>query len=337
MKVLILLALIVSAFTLELHDTTFAKFMKFVNSNKKIYANHMEFLEKYEIFKENLHKVMAMQKTQALSKEASTFSWGITPFFDLTTEEFAKRYLNLKINSLENLRKESLPLTVDSKIKDAPPTYDWRKQGAVSSIKNQGMCGSCWAFSAVGNLEGQHQIKTGTKVVDLSTQQLVDCDKVDQGCNGGLMDDAFNYVKKAGGIEADSDYPYTGSDDKCHFDSTKVVVKDTGYKMATTQNEDDIKNMLYQTGPLSVAMNATPLQFYFFGVFNPYFSWLCSPSGLNHGVLLVGYGTEKGWLYGEIKYWIVKNSWGKFWGEEGFFRIIRGTGACGINTYVVTA
>jgi len=194
------------------------------------------------------------------------------------------------------------------------------------------MCGSCWAFSAVGNIEGQLQIKKGGKVIDLSPQQLVDCDKVDEGCNGGLMDTAFDYIKTAGGIQSSSDYPYSGSDSSCKFDVKKSVAKVNGYNFAGTEDEEQIKTILYQTGPLAIAINATPLQFYFWGIFNPWFQWLCDPEGLNHGVVIVGYGVD-----GSTKYWIVKNSWGSSWGESGFFRIIAGKGACGVNKYVISA
>ena len=181
-------------------------------------------------------------------------------------------------------------------------------------------------------LEDQHQLKSGGTVVDLSPQQMVDCDKVDQGCNGGLMEDAFKYIQQAGGIEANADYSYAGYDQTCKFDVTKAVVNVTGYNMAKTEDENDIKALLFQTGPLAIAMNATPLQFYFWGIFNPWFTWICDPSGLNHGVLLVGYGVE-----GSTEFWIVKNSWGASWGESGYFRIIKGKGACGVNKYVISA
>jgi cathepsin F len=247
---------------------------------------------------------------------------------DLTTEEFKKYYLNLNVNNFKSINGEKLQLRSG----DVPEKFDWRDHGAVTTVKNQGMCGSCWAFSAVGNLEGQLQLKTGGSAVDLSPQQLVDCDKVDEGCNGGLMDTAFDYVKNAGGIEALSDYPYAGSDNTCQFDVKKSVAKVSGYKFAGTEDEEQIKAFLFQTGPLAIAINATPLQFYFWGIFNPWFTWLCDPEGLNHGVLLVGYGVE-----GSTKYWVVKNSWGSGWGEGGYFRIVRGSGACGLNKYVITA
>jgi len=145
------------------------------------------------------------------------------------------------------------------------------------------------------------------------------------------MEDAFKYLETAGVVSED-DYEYTGRDGTCSVSGKKVVAKVTGYHYAGTEDETQIKQLLFENGPFAIAMNATPLQFYFWGIFNPWFEFLCSPTELNHGVLLVGYGIE-----GSTPYWIIKNSWGSSWGEKGYFRIISGKGACGINTYVITA
>jgi len=193
------------------------------------------------------------------------------------------------------------------------------------------MCGSCWAFSAVGNIEAQYAIKKNQSVL-FSEQQLVDCDKVDQGCNGGLMEDAFKYLEGTAGLMQASDYSYTGKQGTCNYQESKALAKVTGYKFAGSEDENQIKQFLFENGPLAIAINATPLQFYLGGVFNPWFNWMCNPKSINHGVLLVGYGVS-----GSKAYWIVKNSWGSGWGEKGFFRIIAGKGACGLNTYVITA
>jgi len=144
------------------------------------------------------------------------------------------------------------------------------------------------------------------------------------------MESAYQYLNTSG-VMLGSDYPYTGSDDTCAFDKTKVGALVTGYHYAGTQDEEVIKQLVYENGPFAIAINATPLQFYWGGIFNPW-SWMCDPASLNHGVLLVGYGVD-----GTTNYWIIKNSWGKSWGEDGYFRMIRGTGCCGVNTYVITA
>jgi C1A family cysteine protease len=170
---------------------------------------------------------------------------------------------------------------------------------------------------------------------------LVDCDTSDSGCNGGLMEYAFTWLKKNGGIMTDADYPYKGVKSTCKSSSSKYVdMKVTGYKKLGSSystwspvDEDEIKEFLYETGPLAIALNADPLQTYTGGVLD-LTSARCPTSGINHAVTLVGYGTDSS---SGLKYWLVKNSWGKSWGESGYFRIRRGNGTCGVNCYITTA
>jgi len=343
MKVIILLFAIGIIFASNFQlDDSFVKFSEFINKYKKVYSNVSEFLERFQIFQDNMKRVEAMQKVLSLKagvpNEEQNLQLGITQFSDLSPQEFRARYLTLKKgNTSKMLRSDKLnEVYIPTNLEDTPESFDWRDKGAVTSIKNQGMCGSCWAFSAVGNIEGQLQIKTG-KAVDLSPQQLVDCDrKVDQGCDGGDMNYAFDYLTEVGGIDTLADYPYDGDDEKCRYDPSKSVAKVIGYKYAGSTDEEVIKNFLYTTGPLAIGINAEPLQFYIFGIFNPWFEWICDPADQNHGVVLVGYGVHKG-IFGDTPYWIVKNSWGWIWGERGYFRIIRGKGACGINVDVLSS
>jgi len=317
-KIILALALlvVVNAHFLQQEEEKMFLFTKFINQHNRQYETTQEFHDKFEIFKSNLEKV----------NNSESFS----PFMDLTESEFKSR-LNLDVASIAEQRSkmESYKLKKLYNEEDFPKNFDWRDHGAVSPVKNQGQCGSCWAFSTMANIEGQHYLKTG-EMVTLSEQQLVDCDFNDSGCNGGWMDNAFQYLEEFGAVP-DKKYKYTGKKGKCKSskkeDDNVVVVsyKDIG------QNEEEIKKVLYENGPLSIACNASPWQFYSGEIYRPSESE-CNSYGINHGITLVGYGEENG-----VKFWTIKNSWGEGWGEKGYIRIERGIGACGCNTAVSTA
>lgn len=210
-----------------------------------------------------------------------------------------------------------------------PTSFDWRTHGAVTPVKNQKTCGDCWAFAAVANIEGQYFNKY--KILKtFSEQQILDCNLYGGSCNGGTATMGFSYVKSVAGLMLSSNYPYLGYRSTCKYSASRAVAKVTGYLSPGT-NETNIKNMLYSRGPLAVALNATPLQYYTKGIIN-YSSTSCNPNTLNHAVTLVGYGTSNG-----LNYWIVKNSWGSTWGESGYFRIARDKGTCGINLVVLSS
>lgn len=253
----------------------------------------------------------------------------------MSSEEFKQQYLNLKV-----VRDPNAPVaeTYSRKmIGDLPTEFDWRPKGAVTPVKDQGQCGSCWAFSATGNIEGQWFL-AGNKLTSLSEQNLVDCDHecqdandCDQGCNGGLQPNAYQYVIKNGGIDTEESYPYKAVDSTCKFKPSSVGSKISNWT-SISQDEDQMAAYLVQHGPLAVAVDAQIWQFYVGGVI----STMCG-TDLDHGVLIVGYGSEVDVFGYKINYWIIKNSWGASWGNSGYVYIEKGNGQCGVNLYVTSS
>ena len=328
-KFLLVLVLALVACQTDLDALIFQQFQKFMKKYQKKYESINEFLARYEVFRRNVMEIF--------KEENSSYQTGITKFSDLTPQEFARTYLNLNYDAMAMANFNPTTVKVSNA---APDSWDWRSQGRVSAVKDQGSCGSCWAFSTVANLEGLYYAGKGV-MKTLSEQMLVDCDTSDSGCNGGLMEYTFTWLKNNGGIMTDTDYPYKGTKQTCKSDKSKyVAMKVTGYKKLGSSSstwspvdEGQIKEFLYTTGPLAVALNANPLQTYSSGVLDKT-SAQCSSSGINHAVTMVGYGYDSS---SRLDYWLVKNSWGKSWGESGYFRIRRGNGTCGINCYITTA
>jgi len=209
-----------------------------------------------------------------------------------------------------------------------PNAVDWRSHDLVTPVKNQGQCGSCWAFSAVGSMEGAQSKATG-KLISLSESQIVDCDVngTDEGCDGGWMDGAFKYVIQNGGIDSEDKYPYKPIDNSCQFNKSEVVASFSSF-VDVTGGENGLKNALANVGPISVAIDASnpSFQFYSGGV---YYEHMCSQTMLDHGVTVVGYNTTAN----GTDYWIVKNSWGNDWGLNGYIYMSRNrNNSCGIAT-----
>ncbi|KAH0793215.1 Clan CA, family C1, cathepsin L-like cysteine peptidase [Histomonas meleagridis] len=205
-------------------------------------------------------------------------------------------------------------------------SIDWRTKGAVNQIKNQGSCGSCWAFSAIVGAEGAHFLKTG-KLISLSEQNLVDCVTTCYGCAGGYMTDAYDYVIKyqSGKFMLEDDYPYKGVQESCRFDLSKATGSITKYIEVTKFDEKDLAAKVSQHGPTCIAIDAShySFQLYSQGIYN---ESRCSSTELDHGVGCVGYGAEN-----QTKYWIVRNSWGTSWGEGGYIRMLKDSNnQCGV-------
>lgn len=278
---------------------------------------------RYAIWKDNLRKIENHNNAGSHS-----YTLKINHFGDLTSDEF--RYHMNGFNGQQVNQTKGVTYMSPANV-NLPEEVDWRTKGYVTPIKNQGQCGSCWAFSATGSLEGQTFKKTG-KLPSISEQQLVDCSNSfgNQGCQGGLMDDAFKYIKANGGIDSEASYPYKGVNDKCSFKKDDVIADDAGFVDIPSGDEAKLTEAIATVGPISVAIDAShfSFQFYHSGVYD---AWLlCSSKNLDHGVLAVGYG-----LYGDNKtpYYWVKNSWGTGWGIKGYIRMSRNKkNQCGIAT-----
>jgi C1A family cysteine protease len=295
-------------------------FTKFVSQHNKQYADATEFFERFNTFKANMNTIIAHQSTKA------SFSMAMNHFGDLTNAEFKSLYLNYN-SALRTVKRNSTTPRQTFNMVDLPSSVDWPSKGVVTPVKNQGQCGSCWAFSTTGSLEAAHAIKTG-KLVSLSEQELVDCagSAGNQGCNGGLMDNAFTWIKSNGGLCTESAYPYTAADGNCQKSSCTSAVSCSGHTDVQANDEAALAAAVTQQ-PVSVAVDAggSAWQFYSGGVV----SSACGTQ-LDHGVLAAGYGT-----LGGADYWLVKNSWGASWGESGYIYLNKTSsssapGECGI-------
>jgi len=296
-------------------------------SYSKTYGSAQEHVDRLSVFNQN--KIIVEKHNQG------NHSWtmGLNEFADLTSEEFGVR-----LGLLPNLRQgASGNVHVPSGVAPAA-SIDWRTKSAVTPVKNQGSCGSCWAFSTIVSLEGQSAIKN-KKLTSLSEQDLVDCVKnvklnssdpqtCCDGCQGGLMDYGFKYMidSQAGSDDTEASYGYTGANGKCNFKSSTVggaVVK----SFTDVTDEKTLLDAVSNVGPISVGVDASlGWQLYFGGVVDPLPLIGCSsnPNKMDHGVAVVGYGSAN------KDYWIIKNSWGAGWGEKGFMRLVRNKNACGV-------
>jgi cathepsin L len=307
---IIALIVSVSALTEKEYRTSFEQFKVKYN---KVYLDEEED-HRYEVYKSNLDFV------NNWDEEARGFKVAINEFADLTSEEFGAMFRGTRT---EVTYEESEPVDVSG----TAATVDWRTKGAVTGVKNQGQCGSCWSFSTTGSVEGAWFL-AGHSLVSLSEQNLVDCSgsEGNEGCNGGLMDNAFEYIIQKGGIDTEASYPYTARDGTCHFNAANIGAKISSYHDVTQGSESALQTAVNER-PVSVAIDAShnSFQLYHSGVYN---EPACSSTALDHGVLAIGYGTD-----GSTPYWLVKNSWGTSWGMSGYIMMSKDkNNQCGIAT-----
>jgi len=321
-------AILSCAFSVAAHEQSrpdyALKWAQFKAEFGKVYKSKDEFGygedeegKRFEIFKSNVDTI------ESVNAQNLSYKLGVNVFADLTSEEFAAQYMGFK---KPDQVWENLPYLGRQNYSGKPlaSSVDWTTKGAVTPVKNQGQCGSCWSFSTTGALEGAWKVATG-KLVSLSEQQFVDCDHVDEGCNGGLMDNAFSFAEK-NAICTEESYKYEGKKSTCESSTCTVGIPKGGVLgfQDVESSEQALMEAVAQQ-PVSIAIEAdkAAFQLYHSGVLQG----KCGAE-LDHGVLAVGYGTD-----GEHDYWKVKNSWGPSWGESGYIRLLRGkgkTGECGI-------
>lgn len=293
---------------------TVYQFNSWKQTHGKVYSDNEE-TNRMQIFMDNLKFIEEYN-----ARKDTSMTLGLNAYSDLTHEEF-RTILTGSVN-----QTSSLQAWLDSEASafippanfEAPSSVDWRKKGAVTGVKNQGQCGSCYSFSTTGSIEGQW-FRKNKVLVSLSEQQIVDCSTAygNNGCNGGLMTNGFQYIKHAGGVETERAYPYEAVQRYCRFNTAYIGAKVTGF-MNVGATESRLKSAVGSVGPISVAIDAShrSLQFYTGGI---YYEPACSSTQLDHAVLAVGYGS----LGSGQDYWLVKNSWGTSWGLKGYFMLKR--------------
>lgn len=290
------------------------EFQAWMQEYDKVYETEEEYEHRFRTFVEN-SAAIRIHNRQDLG-----FILGLNQFADLNTQEFTKlvsRPYNASNRKERHIDASSVPTAVD-----------WRTKGVVTPIKNQGQCGSCWSFSTTGSVEGINAIKSGN-LISLSEQQLIDCSSSygNLGCNGGLMDYAFQYIIDIGGLNTEAAYPYTAADGACIADMSALVDPIASFVDIPQKNNVQLQAAV-ALQPVSIAIQANQFSFQFYksGIIKSG----CGTQ-LDHGVLIVGYDTD---AY-SVPYWIVKNSWGTSWGQDGYVYILRSSstndpGVCGI-------
>jgi KDEL-tailed cysteine endopeptidase len=294
------------------------EFENYLEVYSKSYSSDEEYQKRFKIFQQNSELIRKHNQGN------NDWYLGINKFADMSTEELSSIYLSHKYEReiQRDFIKSETNFTGPEKSFEIPSSIDWRTKGAVNYVKDQGNCGSCWAFSAIGAIESIWKI-SGHPLVSLSEQQLMDCSYANFGCYGGWTDDAFDYIIKNEGVANQTVYPYKAKNGSCDKTKAKqITARITGYKYVTSRNETALLAAIANQ-PVAVYVEADYWFFYFGGIVNRN----CN-TNLNHGVLVVGYNTTS-----SIPYYIVKNSWGTDWGRSGYIKIAitSGNGICGIQ------
>ncbi|GAM19710.1 hypothetical protein SAMD00019534_028850 [Acytostelium subglobosum LB1] len=293
------------------------QFKQWMSKYERHYVDEKEYLIRLSNFVSNLATI-----SEYNAKHHGRATFGLNQFSDLSIEEFRKTHLNY----VPTHKKASQVRQHFDYPSNIPERVDWRAKGFVTPVKNQLQCGSCWAFSATEQIETAF-IQAGNAQQFFSEQQIVDCDPFDGGCGGGDPMTAYQYVQSAGGITTDTAYPYTAQDGTCEANTTTKVAQIKTYGYASTAgNETQMKEAIAALGPLSICVDAETWMTYQSGIITTD----CA-ADLDHCVQVVGYDVD---TTSNIPYYIVRNSWGTTWGQEGYIYIGEGSNLCGITEEV---
>lgn len=306
-----------------------SEWQNFKSKHNKSYENPLEDSLRHAIYETNRQEVDRFNLNEALKagyymklnhlsdrtdKELAQMRGAKVPAQDLANSPNSQKFLDEILNSGDDL----------------PESVDWTKvPGRVTPIKNQGPCGSCWAFATIGTLEGQ-MVAHNRSLVSLSEENMIDCSESNEGCEGGWPLRALDDLKSIGGLESEADYPYRAVQGRCKFDKSKAAFSANGGALLKEGDEEMLKKVIAKFGPVAVAIDASQESFRFYSS-GVYYERRCRKSSgdLDHAVLIVGYGTDEQ----QRDYWLVKNSWGEGWGDKGFIRMARNKGnSCGIAT-----
>jgi len=335
---LILLAVVAAvAVAIDIpEDKIRAEFARFRETHKRFYSSPLEAEARYQLFRANYIEAMEINARTGVQ------SHGVTRFMDWSLEE-KKAFLGYKRDFKARSQSRHQVMPRPDQVSAAPDTFDWRST-AVTPVRDQGRCGSCWAYSATEQVESAMLLKYKNGTVPsswLSTQQTVDCDTYDYGCNGGDTITAYRYMMSVNGIASEKAYPYQAVDGSCKYSPWMATVKvtdwswvippcNTGSGDCSKQDEAGMAAIMKEKGPASICVMVSNDWFSYTGP-APYHG-TCTNNyyDLNHCVQVVGIGEDKT----SGPYWIVRNSWGTSWGDQGYIYLPYGSNTCGVASEV---